>query len=115
MIILGRESLTDFESAASREWLETNGIGGYASGTLSGANSRRYHGLLVAATRPPLGRMVLLSKFEEVLIVSGERYELSCNQYPGVVYPAGYRYITSFRLDPFPVWTPIWGAAEAGT
>lgn len=105
MVVLGREILTDFEFAASREWLETNGIGGYASGTLSGANSRRYHGLLVAAARPPLGRMVLLSKFEESLIIDGERYELSCNRYPGAIYPEGYKYITGFRLDPYPVWT----------
>lgn len=95
----------DLASAISREWLETNGIGGYASSTLSGANSRRYHGLLVAATKPPLGRMVLLSKFEETVIIDGRRFELSCNQYPGTVYPEGYKYLSGFRLDPFPVWT----------
>ena len=88
-----------------REWLETNGIGGYASSSVSGANTRRYHGLLVASTRPPLGRMVLLSKFEEAVIIDGERYEISSNQYPGSVNPDGFKYITQFRLEPFPIWT----------
>ena len=64
MIILKKDICSDFERASSREWLETNGIGGYASSTVSGANTRRYHGLLVAATQPPLGRVVMLSKFE---------------------------------------------------
>jgi predicted glycogen debranching enzyme len=89
----------------TREWLETNGLGGYASSTIVGLNTRRYHGLLVAATRPPVGRIVMLSKFEETLIVDGRRYDLSANQYPGVVHPEGYKYQTGFRLDPFPIFT----------
>ncbi len=105
MIELTQDICSDFSSASSREWLETNGIGGYASSTVSGANSRRYHGLLVAAIKPPLGRAVLLSKFEETFLLEGERYDLSCNQYPGMVYPEGYKYLTRYRLDPFPVWT----------
>ena len=105
MIQLDTEICKTFETSASREWIETNGIGGYASSSISGANTRRYHGLLVAATRPPLGRMVLLSKFEEIIVVDGERHEISCNQYPDSVHPDGYKYLTQFRLDPFPVWT----------
>lgn len=105
MIEIGKEIGSDLQGSTSREWLETNGIGGYASGTIAGANSRRYHGLLVAATRPPLGRMVLLSKFEESIAFGGKVYELSSNRYPGTIYPTGYKYITSFRLDPFPIWT----------
>ena len=96
---------TDFEGASSREWLETNGIGGFSSSTISGANTRRYHGLLTAATAPPLGRLVLLSKFDETLTVDGNRYELSANQYPNKVYPEGYQYLKGFRLAPFPIWT----------
>ncbi len=92
-------------AALSREWLETNGLGGYASSTIAGLNTRRYHGLLVAATKPPVGRIVMLSKFEETLIVDGRRYDLSANQYPGVVHPQGYKYQTGFRLDPFPIST----------
>ena len=105
MINLDRKICRGIENSIQREWLETNGIGGYASGTVSGANTRRYHGLLVAATKPPLGRVVLLSKFEEKLIVNGAEYELSTNQYPGKIYPTGYEYLSRFRLDPFPIWT----------
>ncbi len=105
MIDLYTSICSQFESSSSREWIETNGIGGYASSSVSGANTRRYHGLLVAATRPPLGRMVLLSKFEETVIIDGEMYEISCNQYPGKVHPDGCKYLTQFRLDPFPIWT----------
>ncbi|HEY6990339.1 MAG TPA: amylo-alpha-1,6-glucosidase [Bryobacteraceae bacterium] len=95
---------TDLDSALGKEWLETNGIGGFASSTIVGLNTRRYHGLLVAATHPPVGRMVLLSKFEETLIVVGERFELSANQYPGgVVHPQGNLHLEEFRLDPFPI------------
>lgn len=105
MITLGPDECRDLARAAGSEWLETNGIGGYASGTVAGLHTRRYHGLLVAATRPPLGRKVLLSKFEEKLIVEGREYELSANRYPGTVYPSGFEYIAQFRLDPFPIWT----------
>ncbi|MBK8465396.1 MAG: glycogen debranching enzyme family protein [Chloracidobacterium sp.] len=105
MINLSKKVLNDLETSTSREWIETNGIGGYASGTVSGAHTRRYHGLLVAATKPPLGRMVLLSKFEETLVIDGNRFDLSTNQYPGMVHPQGYRLFTGFRLEPFPIWT----------
>jgi predicted glycogen debranching enzyme len=105
MINFDQEICADFESASSREWLETNGIGGFASGTISGANTRRYHGLLTAATRPPLGRITMLSKFEETLLINGETFELSANQYPNVVYPQGFKRLKNFRLDPFPIWT----------
>lgn len=93
-----------FAANGSLEWLETNGIGGFALGTVSGALSRRYHGLLTAATRPPLGRVTLLSKFDETLVVGGERFELSSNRFPEVVEPTGFEYLKDFRLDPFPVW-----------
>jgi predicted glycogen debranching enzyme len=105
MIEFDRTISGDFAAATSREWLETNGVGGFASGTISGANTRRYHALLTAATRPPLGRVTLLSKFEETLIIGGERFELSSNQYPGTVHPRGFEHLQSFRLVPFPVWT----------
>lgn len=89
----------------TREWLETNGLGGFASSTVAGLNTRRYHGLLVAAVRPPVSRSVLLSKLDETLVVAGRRHELSANQYPGAIHPHGFRYLTGFRLDPFPVFT----------
>ncbi|MEP6787682.1 MAG: glycogen debranching enzyme N-terminal domain-containing protein, partial [Acidobacteriota bacterium] len=105
MIKLESDICNNFDASSSREWLETNGTGSYASSSVSGANTRRYHGLLVAATRPPLGRIVLLSKFEETLTIGDESYEISCNQYPDSVHPAGYQFLTGFRLEPFPVWT----------
>jgi predicted glycogen debranching enzyme len=105
MIQFAKDTLKDLDAATSREWLETNGLGGFASSTITGLNTRRYHGLLTAATKPPVGRMVLLSKLEETLIIDGRRYELSANQYPGVVHPDGFKYQTGFRLDPFPVFT----------
>ena len=94
---------TDLASALGKEWLETNGLGGFASSTIVGLNTRRYHGLLTAATHPPVGRLVLLSKLEETLIVAGERFDLSSNQYPDVVHPQGHLHLEEFRLDPFPV------------
>ena len=105
MIRLGPDVCGDLDAALRREWLETNGIGGFASSTVAGLNTRRYHGLLVAATRPPLGRAVLLSKLEETLIVDGRRFDLSANRYPGAIHPHGYQLLKEFRLDPFPVFT----------
>ena len=107
MIEFGREVCGNLDVALKREWLETNGLGGFASSTITGLNTRRYHGLLIAATKPPVGRLVLLSKLEEVLIINGQRVELSASQYPGVVHPQGYRYLSRFRLDPFPVFTYV--------
>ncbi len=105
MIHFGEEICQDFERATSREWLETNGIGGFASGTISGANSRRYHGLLTAATKPPLGRLTILSKFEESVVIDGIEYQLSSNRFAGGIFPKGFQYLREFRLDPFPIWT----------
>jgi len=105
MIEIDQESCRNLETALSREWLETNGIGGFSSSTITGLNTRRYHGLLTAATTPPVGRLILLSKLEETLIIDGRRYELSTNQYPGAVHPQGFNHQTGFRLDPFPVFT----------
>lgn len=96
------DRLQDFLFSSQLEWIETNGIGGYAAGTVAGTNSRRYHGMLVAATRPPLGRMVVLSKLEETIVVGDHRIDLSSNQYPGAVHPEGHRYLHSFRRDVFP-------------
>src|SRR5665213_510535 len=95
----------NLEEALKHEWLETNGLGGFASSTVTGANTRRYHGLLIAATEPPAVRHLLLSKMEETLIAGDRCFDLSCNLYPGTVHPDGYRRLVQFRLDPFPVST----------
>lgn len=103
--------LSDFNNARNLEWIETNGLGGYASSTVSGAHSRRYHGLLVASLHPPVGRTVLLSKLDETIVIKSAekpelsdevRIELSANQYPGTVHPKGYRYLSAFHRDLFP-------------
>src|SRR3954452_18711237 len=83
------------------EWLETNGLGGFASSTVTGMNTRRYHGLLVAATKPPVGRMVLLSKLEETLVIGDRRVELGTNRYPGTIHPQGHEYWKSFSREPW--------------
>jgi glycogen debranching enzyme len=103
MIHFDRDACRNPEIAFHREWLETNGLGGFASSTIAGLHTRRYHGLLIAATKPPVGRMLLLSKLEETLEVDGRRHELSANRYPGVVHPQGYLLLKEFRQDPFPV------------
>jgi predicted glycogen debranching enzyme len=112
MISCKRDICANLDAARQREWLETNGIGGFASSTIAGLNTRRYHGLLVAATHPPVGRYVLLSKLDETLTVGGQQHELSANQYPGVIHPQGFQYLQEFRLDPFPVFTYRVGEVE---
>ena len=99
------EIFGDGEQNFGREWLETNGLGGWASSTLAGAHTRRYHGLLVVATQPPVGRMVLLSKLEETLRLAGGPVELGCNLFPGAVHPQGHRHLIGFELDPCPTFT----------
>ena len=102
----------DLEKSSRLEWLETNGLGGSASGTVSGIHTRRYHGLLTSALHPPVGRMLLVAKFEDTLVVDGYRVELSANRYDGAVHPQGYEYLREFRLDPFPTWVYEIGEAR---
>ena len=96
------------DDALRLEWLATNGIGGYASATVSGANTRRYHGLLVAALNAPLGRSVLLSKFNETLTLKTAEttryFPLATNLYPGVIQPQGFHAIESWQALPAPRW-----------
>ena len=81
LIEFGRETCGDLEVAEQREWLVTNGIGGFASGTISGNLTRRYHGLLIAALNPPVGRTQLVAKFEEVAQYDGADYPLGTNRW----------------------------------
>jgi len=107
IVRLGRAECGDFASAARREWLVTNGLGGYAMGTVAGLNTRRYHGLLVAALRPPLDRTVLVGKVDAVATYDGREHPLATNVFAdGTVDPHGYRLIAAFALDgTIPVWS----------
>ena len=102
-IVFGEETTTHYNKAREKEWIVTNGLGGYASSTIIGANTRGYHGLLVACVPPALRRLLLLSKLEEEISLNGERYPLSINKYPGTTYPDGNKYLKEFRLDPSPI------------
>lgn len=93
----------------SREWLVTNGLGSYASGSITGANTRRYHGLFVASLTPPVRRTVLFSRLDETLAVgedaNAHRYELATNFWQsGNVAPQGYKLLEQFSDLPTPTW-----------
>ncbi|HEX8159187.1 MAG TPA: amylo-alpha-1,6-glucosidase [Solirubrobacteraceae bacterium] len=105
-IRLGREIAGDLEVAEQREWLVTNGIGGYGSGTIAGSITRGYHGLLVAALAPPVDRRLMLVKLDETLTYRGAAYDLATNRWAsGAVAPAGYTNIESFELEgSVPLW-----------
>ncbi len=102
-MLIGKADCRNLARALGLEWLETNGRGGFASGTVSGANTRRYHALLVTA-QPGANRLVLVNHVEEWLCFDGEQVPLSTNLYPGTVYPQGYVHCTSFVPTPWPTW-----------
>ena len=113
MIELTRDALGTFEQTSRREWLCTNGIGGFAAGTLSLANTRRYHGLLFASLRPPVDRVALVAKLDVTASYGGASWELATNEFAdGTIAPQGFRHLESFRLEGMiPVWT--WLLADA--
>jgi predicted glycogen debranching enzyme len=101
----GRAECQDLDRALSLEWLETNGRGGFASGTVAGANTRRYHAILLTARKPPADRVVLVNHLEEWIELNGRLFPLSTNLYPGTVHPAGYTNCVEFSSEPWPTWT----------
>jgi predicted glycogen debranching enzyme len=107
MLDFGRGVCNNFEAASQREWLVTNGIGGYAAGTIAGNLSRHYHGLLLAALNPPIGRTLMLSKLEETVVYAEMLYRLYTNRFDdGAIEPRGFERIDRFRLEgTIPVWT----------
>lgn len=111
LLVFDQQTCRDYPAVSSREWVEADGRGSYASASICGAQTRRYHGLLVAAVHRRAERYVLLSKIEATLIVNGLRYELSTNQYPGLLHPRGFEYLRTFSLSPFPSWTFAAGGA----
>jgi predicted glycogen debranching enzyme len=99
-----KNSLGNFSDSSQLEWLETNGLGGWSGSSLSGCNTRRYHGLLMAAIKPPSERMLLVSKLDETILQDGNQYELATNDYGDMVSPGGFQFLTSFKKDFFPEW-----------
>lgn len=106
-INFGREICGDRTKSEEYEWLVTNGIGGYASGTISGMLTRRYHGLLIGALKPPLERSLLLAKLDETVKYRDKHYPIYTNRWSnGVVEPSGYKNIESFTLEgTIPKWS----------
>src|SRR5512144_2668105 len=91
--------------ALPREWLEADGLGGFASGTVAGIRTRRYHALLLAATTPPAGRFVLVSGLDAWVETPRGRFALTSQRYtPDVVAPDGARRIEAFAAEPWPAW-----------
>jgi predicted glycogen debranching enzyme len=120
-ITFDTEACRQFDTSIAAEWLVTNGLGGYASGTVAGPNTRKYHGYLVASAHPPVQRFVVLSRVEERILVSapsapasasapqesgGGVYDLSTNEFADIIHPQGYKHLISFEIGPTggPVW-----------
>lgn len=110
---ISAQDCQNLDRALGLEWLETNGRGGFSSGTVAGANTRRYHALLLTARQPPSERFVLVNQVEEWLDLDGQSFPLSTNCYPGAVHPSGYQFCTGFTADPWPTWTFTCGGTTA--
>ena len=100
MIAFDRSICNQLSEAESREWLVTNGLGGYAAGTISGIATRRYHGLLIAALNPPVERTLLVAELDEMIEYADKIFELSASRLiDDSIVPEGYRYIEKFWLE----------------
>lgn len=112
-IELGRDLCADLSTASAREWLVPNGIGGFAAGTVSGVLTRRYHGLLIAALSPPLGRTLLVSHLDEQARLAEKSYPLSSSRWAsGAITGGGHRFLERFELvGRVPTWTYVLGDA----
>ena len=112
MTSIGQEDCRSLERSLQLEWLETNGRGGFASGTVAGPCTRRYHALLLIARNPPTDRVVLVNHLEEHITIGDQTQALSANCYPGAVHPDGYTRCVGFSADPWPTWTCDVGGLE---
>jgi predicted glycogen debranching enzyme len=99
--------LARLDDAAQHEWLVTNGLGGYASATINGLHTRKYHGLLVAALKPPGDRTVCLAKLDEDVIVGDRILRLGVNEFHNYLFPDGHLYLKEFSLNPLPHFTYV--------
>jgi predicted glycogen debranching enzyme len=114
IVQFGRDVCGDLPTAETKEWLITNGIGGYGAGTVAGLLTRRYHGLLIAALKPPLQRTLLLTKLDETVRYGDQTYELAANRWAdGTVAPLGYQHLEYFQLEgSIPLWRYACGEAR---
>ncbi|MEM2102646.1 MAG: amylo-alpha-1,6-glucosidase [Candidatus Bathyarchaeia archaeon] len=101
-IVLEADTLQNIDEMLGREWLVANGLGGYASSTVLGVNTRKYHGLLIAAFNPPTNRHVLLSKLDEEIRIGNDAYKLGVNEFYDTFYPKPHGLLREFSLNPFP-------------
>ncbi|HTQ27529.1 MAG TPA: amylo-alpha-1,6-glucosidase [Puia sp.] len=104
MLQKSRTLLQDYDQAVQYEWLDTNGLGGWSSSTIIGCHTRRYHGLLVAATMPPVERISLVSRLDETILAGEAMFELGTCDYGSVIHPNGYQYLYLFTRGLFPEW-----------
>lgn len=100
----GRHVLNQIETGITKEWIETNGLGSYAMGTIVGANTRRYHALFLVTSDSSFKKTLLVNRMEESILLHGQRIECSCQEYPGTISPQGHLYLESFRALDFPRW-----------
>jgi len=101
-IRMSGDELSRSDELLGSEWLITNGLGGYASSTVLGVNTRKYHGILVAAFHPPRKRMVCIAKLDEELRIGNVFYPLYTNEFQGGIYPNGFHFLEEFSISPFP-------------
>jgi predicted glycogen debranching enzyme len=111
-IVLTQNNLSNFDDSIHKEWLITNGLGSYASSTVLGINTRKYHALLVAALRPPGERTICLSKLDEDVEVNDSNYRLGANDFRNGVYPQGYLFLKEFAVSPYPTYNYVANAVE---
>ena len=100
---IGKKKI-ELQDGLEKEWILSNGIGGFCSTTILGANTRRYHGLLIAPLIPPAQRHLILSKVDENITIGDENFGLYTNLSPNYV-SEGYKYLESFEKDVLPVYT----------
>src|ERR1035437_2885611 len=103
-ITFPKEAFSHFGEVIVKEWLITNGLGGYASSTVPGIKTRKDHGLRVAALHPPGNRTVCLSKLDEDIYVGDDVFRLGSNEFHDMIYPDGYKLINQFSIAPFPTY-----------
>ena len=97
--------LSNFDESVDKEWIITNGLGGYASSTILNLNTRKYHGLLVAALDPPRNRTVCLESLDDEIIANDSLYQLSSHEFHGSISPKGHLFLNEVSLSPFPTFT----------